>query len=139
MGGCGSSLRGDDVPSISAKNPKSYMRSISTSSRPTEHYETPLEHEAELQRVQSSQARRRPSRAAYVDPNDLPMPPKTTHQHYHRRQSENNAEKDAPVGGWNVREMVKKVPVPVLARARAGNTESGVVVPNNMRHRSFVG
>lgn len=135
--GCGaSSLRGDDVPSINATARPSYLRAI-TSSAPTEHYETPLEHEAELQRVQSSQPRRRPSRAAYVDPDDLPMPPKTTHQHYHRsaRQEENKVERDAPVGGWNVREMVK---MPMRAR-RMGDGAGGVVVPNNVRQKSFVG
>lgn len=139
--GCGaSSLRGDDVPSINANAKPSYMRAVSSSfSRPAppEHYETAQEHEAELQRVQSSQARRRPSRPAYVDPNDLPMPPKTTHQHYHRRQSENQVEKEAPVGGW--KDRVMRMPVPARARADPGSGGSGVVVPNSQRHRSFVG
>jgi hypothetical protein len=136
--GCGaSSLRGDDVPSINATAKPSYMRAMSSHNPPTEHYATPLEREAELQRVESSQPRRRPSRAAYVDPDDLPMPPKTTHQHYHRRQSDNAPEKDAPARGWDVREMVK-----MPARARGGQrreVDSGVVVPNNARHQSFIG
>lgn len=156
--GCGaSSLRGDDVPSINANAKPSYMRSLSTpkSPAPQEHYETAQEHEAELQRVQSSQQQRRASRPAYVDPDDLPMPPKTTHQHYHRRPSDNQMEK--PTEGW--KERVKKVRSDVMIpgdrkgmNANAGLTQeemrerghpsrgsSGVIVPNGTRHRSFIG
>jgi hypothetical protein len=111
--GCGaSSLRGDDYPSIAADAKTSRMRTLSNieslgethsgvTQRPSvisaisshtskphvqaEHYETAAEHDRDLKRLASSQ--RRASRPAYVDPNELPMPPKTTHQHYHRHSS----------------------------------------------------
>jgi hypothetical protein len=57
------------------------------------HYETPAEHERDLQRLTTSQ--HRDSLPAYVDPNDLPMPPKTTHQRYHRRASENQPQQES--------------------------------------------
>ena len=145
--GCGlSSLRGDDVPSVNANPKPAYMRAISSTypkSSPTEHYETTAEHEAELRRVQSSQANRRPSRPAYVDPDDLPMPPKTTHQHYHRKTSENPTEKDTTqAGGW--KDMVKRTKgeawMPAeRARGYSRSGSSGVIVPNSARHRSYIG
>ena len=144
--GCGmSSLRGDDVPSVNANPKPAYMRAISSTypkSSPSEHYETTAEHEAELRRVQAAQADRRPSRPAYVDPNDLPMPPKTTHQHYHRKTSENRTEQDTQTGGW--KDMVKRTRnearTPAeLARAYSSSGPSGVIVPNGQRHRSYIG
>ncbi len=147
--GCGaSSLRGDDVPSVNANPRPSYMRRYSTPKPQvyTEHYETPEEHEQDLRRVQASQQERRASRPAYVDPNDMPMPPKTEHQRYHRLQSENQM--DRANEGW--KERVKKakneVSIPttltntnLLARRQQSRSSSGVIVPNGTRHRSFIG
>lgn len=156
--GCGaSSLRGDGVPSIDTTAKPAYMRRLSSpqelfQSAPkpkTEHYQTAAEHERDLQRLESQQ--RRTSRPAYVDPNDLPMPPKTTHQRYHRRQSENPEEKvDVNSGGY--RERLNKARERVLSPAeireqmaqirmrkdRDGDG-TGVVVSNKQRHRSFIG
>ena len=147
--GCGaSSLRGDDVPSMNANAKPSFLRSYSTAKPQayTEHYETPQEHEQDLRRVAAGQQQRRPSRAAYVDPDDMPMPPKTTHQRYHRLQSENQMNQANE--GW--KERVKKVrnevaipagiPRPsLLSRQMQSGSSAGVIVPNNARHRSFIG
>jgi len=147
---------GDDIPSINANAKPSYMRQLCTPYMPKpeaqiEHYEIAQEHEQDLQRVLSSQSARRPSHAAYVDPNDEPTPAKTTHQHYHRRASE----------GWKER-VRKEVMTPseqrglgpnagltredVLARGYPSRGSSGVVVspsrpivPNGMRQRRFLG
>ena len=147
--GCGvSSLRGDDLPSINANARPSYMRTFSTPKPQahTEHYETPQEHERDLQRVQASQQQRRASRPAYVDPDSLPMPPKTTHQHYHRLQSENQMDKANE--GWKerVKKVRNEVAIPagltnanLLARRQQSRVSNGVIVPNNTRHRSFIG
>ena len=147
--GCGaSSLRGDDIPSINANAKPTYMRKYSTPSPPvhTEHYETPQEHEQDLQRVQTLQQERRASRPAYVDPNDMPMPPKTTNQHYHRLQSENQMNKANE--GWKerVKKVRNEVAIPagltkdnLLARRQQSRGSTGVIVPNGTRHRSFIG
>lgn len=148
--GCGaSSLRGDDV-AINATAKPSYMRRYSTpNNKPTpytEHYETPQEHARDLARVETLQHQqpevRRASRPAYVDPNDMPMPPKTTHQHYHRLQSD--AKANEANEGWKGR--VKKVNMPVsmpqmpqMPTRRQRGTDGSGVVANNVRHRSFIG
>ena len=143
MGCINSSLRGDDVPSVNANAKPSYMRRYSTPKQQTytEHYETPQEHQKDLDRVQASQQERRASRPAYVDPNDMPMPPKTTHQRYHRLQSE--TQMNTANEGWKERanKLRNQVAIPdnPLVRRQQSRSSNGVIVPNNARHRSFIG
>lgn len=101
MGCFTSRIAGPDFTTINADMSASPIHRHK-SEADTSHYETAEEHDRDLQRLSTSQ--RRPSRPAYVDPNDQPMPPKTTHQHYHRRASENTPQQESNTG-W--KEKVK--------------------------------
>ena len=116
--GCGaSSLRGDDFTTINADMRSPLTRKLSSAEKAqaqsAPHYETPAEHDRDLQLLSSSQ--RRASRPAYVDPNDQPMPPKTTHQHYHRSMSSESGMPQARTG--SLAERVKKVRNEVMTPA----------------------
>ena len=142
MGCINSSLRGEDVPSVNAKPRPSYMRNFSNAKPQdeTEHYETPQEHQKDLDRVQASQQDRRASRPAYVDPDDQPPPPKTKGRRDNREQSETQTNNNE---GWKERanRVRGQVAMPdnPLARRQQNKESNGAIVANNARHSSYIG
>jgi hypothetical protein len=152
--GCGaSSLRGDDNSSINANAKPSYLRSLGRSKPEAsiERCQMQQDTEQDPQRLQSSQ-QSTASKPAYVDPGDLPMPPKTTYQQSHQRPSEKEVQQ--PAGGWKdmIKRAVQEVKTPaeqkgqglnagltredVLARGYPSRGSSGVFVPSGPTHAS---